>query len=110
MELKAKILGSLFGAALGDTMGAPTELRTKEMIKQKFGGEVRNILQPPDDTFARGSDAGMVTDDFSLIYYTVRAILDNGGVINETSANQALLSWAGDERYYNKYDIGRAHV
>ncbi len=103
MELKAKILGSLFGAALGDTMGAPTELRTKEMIKQKFGGEVRNILQPPDDTFARGSDAGMVTDDFSLIYYTVRAILDNGGVINETSANQALLSWAGDERYYNKY-------
>ncbi len=103
MELKAKILGSLFGAALGDTMGAPTELRTKELIKQKFGGEVRNILTPPDDTFARGSDAGMVTDDFSLIYYTVRAILDNGGIIDESSANQAILNWAGDERYYNKY-------
>lgn len=103
MELKSKILGSLFGAALGDTMGAPTELRTKEMIRERFGGEVREILEPPNDTFARGSEAGTVTDDFSLIYYTVRAILDNGGVISEQSANQAILNWSEDEKYYNKY-------
>lgn len=103
MELRKKIQGSLFGAAVGDTMGAPTELRTKELIKKRFGGRVQEIIAPPDDTFARGSEAGMVTDDFSLIYYTVRAILDNGGVIDENSANQALLNWASDERYYNKY-------
>lgn len=103
MTLQEKILGSLFGAALGDTMGAPTELRTKEMIKEKFGGEVRDILTPPEDTFARGSKAGMVTDDFSLIYYTVQAILDNDGIIDETAANQAILKWSEDEKYYNKY-------
>lgn len=103
MTLKEKILGSLFGAALGDTMGAPTELRTKAMIKEKFGGEVREILTPPNDTFARNSAAGTVTDDFSLIYYTVRAILNHGGKIDEKSVNEALLSWAEDEKYYDKY-------
>lgn len=103
MSLRKKILGSLFGAALGDTMGAPTELRTKEMIKEKFGGQVRDILIPPDDTFARGSAAGTVTDDFSLIYYTVRAILNHGGKIDEQTANEAILKWSEDEKYYDKY-------
>jgi ADP-ribosylglycohydrolase len=101
--LKDRILGSLLGAAVGDAMGAATELRTKELIKERFGGEVRTIIAPPDDTFARGSKAGTVTDDFSLIYYTVRAILENKGRIDETSANQALLEWAADERFYDKY-------
>lgn len=103
MKQEEKILGSLLGAAIGDTMGAPTELRPKEMIREKFGGEVRTILAPPSDTFARGSAAGRVTDDFSLIYCTTRAILNNGGIIDETSAQNALLNWAEDDRFYNQY-------
>lgn len=103
MELKRKILGSLLGAAVGDAMGAATELRTKEMIKERFGGEVRDMIKPPDDTFARGSSAGMVTDDFSLLYYTVKAILMRGGTIDAAAAKQAILSWSEDEAFYNKY-------
>ena len=103
MELRDKILGSLFGAAVGDAMGAATELRTKEMIKERFGGLVRDIIAPPDDTFARGSEAGSVTDDFSLIYYTTRAILDHNGIVDEESANQALLNWSEDKKFYDKY-------
>lgn len=103
MELKDKVLGSLLGAAVGDAMGAATELRTKEMIKERFGGEVREILTPPDDTFARGAKAGSVTDDFSLIYYTVKAILNQHGVIDVNAANQALLNWSGDKAFYDRY-------
>lgn len=103
MERREKILGSLLGSAVGDAMGAATELRTKEMIRQRFGGEVRDILAPPDDTFARGSKAGSVTDDFSLIYYTVKAILDQGGIVNQKSAEQAILNWAEDKRYFDQY-------
>lgn len=103
MEMKEKILGSLLGAAIGDAMGAATELRTKEMIKERFGGTVSEIIPPPDDTFARGAKAGSVTDDFSLIYYTVKAILDNDGVIDKTAADQALLNWSEDEIFYKQY-------
>lgn len=103
MTNQDRVLGSLFGAALGDAMGAATELRTKEQIRQKFGGEVREILTPPDDTFARGSRAGCVTDDFSLVYYTGRAIVENGGVIDDAAARNAILSWAGDDAFFNQY-------
>ena len=50
-----KILGCLTGAAVGDAMGAATELRTKEMIKEKFGGKVTTILNPPDATMRKST-------------------------------------------------------
>lgn len=103
MDLFKKTLGCLLGAALGDTMGAATELRPKELIHQRFGGEVREVLPPPDDTFARGSKAGRVTDDFSLIYCTTCAILENNGIIDDNAAKNALLKWAADESFYNQY-------
>lgn len=98
-----KILGSLVGAAVGDAMGAATELRTKEMIRERFGGRVTTILTPPEDTFARGSKAGSVTDDFSLLYYTAKAVLDHQGVISRESSEQAILDWSEDKRYYDQY-------
>lgn len=103
MKQEEKVLGCLLGAAIGDAMGAPTELRPKALIREKFGGEVRDILAPPDDTFARGSAAGRVTDDFSLVYATTQAILENNGVIDDNAAKNALLKWAEDENLYNQY-------
>ena len=101
--MEERILGSLLASAVGDAMGAATELRTKELIRQRFGGPVQDIISPPDDTFARGAAAGSVTDDFSLIYHTAMAIADNGGVIDDAVAQKALLSWSEDHQFYDKY-------
>ena len=57
-----KIYGSLLAAALGDAMGAATETRSIEQIKEKFGGLVTEILPIPEDVFARGMPLGSVTD------------------------------------------------
>lgn len=103
MQYQDKILGSLLGAAIGDTMGAVTELRPKALIRERFGGEVRTILTPPDDTFARGSCAGRITDDFSLLYYTTQEIINSGGRIDDEVAVRALLSWAADDEFFRKY-------
>jgi len=94
MEIYDKILGGLLGGAVGDAMGAPTETRSTEQIKEKFGGYVRTFITPPDDVFARGFDAGSVTDDFSLAYCTAEAIIENNGIIDETCAKNALLNWS----------------
>ena len=51
-----KILGSIMGAAVGDAMGAATETRSAERIKEDFGGYVDKIITPPSDCFARGYD------------------------------------------------------
>ena len=99
MSIYNKILGCLLGGAVGDAMGTPTETRSTSQIIEKYGGLVKDFIAPPDDVFARGFAAGSVSDDFSLAYCTVRAILDNKGVINDEVAKNALLGWSKTKYY-----------
>ena len=78
-----KILGGFLGAAVGEAMGASTEMRTTEQIIEYFGGYVRTFEDPPKDTFARNNMPGQVTDDFSLAYYMAHAIIKHHGSIND---------------------------
>lgn len=94
MDTHDKILGSIVGAAVGDAMGAATETRSAERIKEDFGDYVDKIITPPNDCFARGYDAGTVTDDFSLAYYTAEAVTEAKGDVTDEVAKKALLTWA----------------
>ncbi|MDO5439123.1 MAG: ADP-ribosylglycohydrolase family protein [Erysipelotrichaceae bacterium] len=94
-----KIYGSLLAAALGDAMGAATETRSIEQIKEKFGGLVTEILPIPEDVFARGMPLGSVTDDFSLAYETAKAIVDHKGDVDRFCAEDALLNWSKTKYY-----------
>lgn len=97
-----KVLGGLLGAAAGDAMGAATETRTRKQIEERFGGYVTQFLTPPEDTFARGSRAGQVTDDFSVAYITLKEILKENKLDEET-ARQALLKWAEIPEYFDRF-------
>jgi len=98
-----KILGCLVGAAAGDAMGAPTEMRTRKQISEKFNGYVTQFLVPPMDTFARGNKAGQVTDDFSLAYVTCCEIIKNNGEINNKVAIDSLINWSSDDNYFSRF-------
>ena len=91
--LKKKVLGSLVGAAAGDSMGAATELRAIEQIKADFGGWVTTFIAPPKDTFGRCNDAGMCTDDFIQGRFILEAVLDHDGEISDDSLKQAFKRW-----------------
>lgn len=97
-----KILGSLLGAAAGDAMGAATETRTRKQIEERFGGYVTEFLTPPEDTFARGSRAGQVTDDFSVAYMTLREVLKENQ-LNEDIAKRALIKWSEIPEYFDRF-------
>jgi len=94
-----QIFGSIYGAAVGDAMGAATETRSAEMIREYFGGWVDTLLTPPDDCFAYGCPAGSVTDDFSLAYYTALEIIASGGKVDDSAAKRAVLAWAEHPEY-----------
>ncbi len=98
MGIYNKILGGLLAAAVGDAMGAATETRNTQQIKEKFNGLVTDLVEIPDDVFAHGFPKGSVTDDFSLAYYTAVAIINNKGV-NDTTARQALINWSKSPYY-----------
>lgn len=94
-----KILGGFLGAAAGDAMGAATETRSIDDIKEKFGGYVKTFLAPPDDVFARGNPAGFATDDFSLIKHLAEALIRSDGAVTDDVANEAVLTWYDEGTY-----------
>lgn len=99
MDKTRKILGGLLGGALGDAMGAATETRSTKQIIDRFGSLVKDIIDIPDDVFARGFKRGSVTDDFSLAYVTAQTIIENKGIINDEVAKMSLLNWSKTPYY-----------
>ena len=100
-----KILGGFLGAALGDAMGAVTEIRANSMIQKDFGGWVTDLMEAPTDGLVYneglsygGFQVGQVTDDFSASYYAAVAFAEQGKVTAEAAA-KALLAWSEDVRY-----------
>ena len=71
----------------------------RDRIKETFGGRVTEILTPPMDCYAAGSKAGEVTDDFSMAYMTLKAIINHGGEINQNVVEEALLDWSSYPQY-----------
>ena len=99
--LNSKVLGSLVGAAAGDAMGAATELRAIEQIKADFNGWVTTFIAPPQDTFGRCNEAGMVTDDFTQGRYILEASLDQNGEVNSEVLKKAFKRWMDYPFYPN---------
>jgi len=95
-----KILGAFLGAAVGDAMGAPTEMRTTKQIIEYFGGPVREFKEPPSDTFARGRKPGQVTDDFSLAYFLAKSIVKHNGKLDADVVKEALINWSNTDEYF----------
>lgn len=100
---KEKMLGALYGAAIGDALGAPTELRNTNQILETFGRYVKEYTLAPNDTFARDYPAGTITDDFSMSYYLMQAIIDHQGDFTEEIAQQAIINWGTDDYYFDKF-------
>ncbi len=100
-KLNSKVLGSLVGAAAGDALGAATELRTIEQIKTDFNGWVTTFIAPPQDTFGRCNEAGMVTDDFTQGRYILEAALDKSGEVSDEVLRKAFKRWMDYPFYPN---------
>lgn len=100
MDTYQRILGSILGAAVGDAMGAATETKNTDMILQQYGDYVRELMPGQDGTFAAGCPRGLVTDDFSLAYYTALELVKCRGEVTDKAAEHALLQWAEHPEYY----------
>ena len=96
--LRDGILGALVTAGLGDALGAATEQWATAEIYAAYGGPLREILDPPPDTFsgAAGNTKGQITDDASQMYYLAEDIIAADGLLNEDVWRGCLLRWAAE--------------
>lgn len=68
--MRNKILGALYGFAIGDSMGATTEFMTSEQIKMKYG-HVNNLIGGG----WLNTKPGEVTDDTQMMICIIDAIM-----------------------------------
>lgn len=102
-NLHDRILGGLVGAGAGDAMGAATEARTTEQIKDYFGHLVTDFETPPVDTFAAGNKPGQFTDDFSSAFFLAKSIVDNQGVVHQKAVQEALIRWSEHAVFFDRF-------
>lgn len=77
-SLKDKVLGSLFGFAIGDAMGAATEFMSASQIKLKYG-QVTEILGGG----WLNLKAGSVTDDTQMTLCVAEAMMEHWPHVDE---------------------------
>ncbi len=100
-RLEDRIAASLANAMMGDALGAPTEQRSIEEIRDLFGGRVDQFYRPPADAlFSKGREAGQFTDDSSQMLLLAQKLIDRDGEITARDVGDMLIEWSGMPQYY----------
>lgn len=90
-DLKSKILGGLYGQALGDAWGMPAHF-DPDMTWEQFGWITDFLPGPPDHHVHAGLPAGRITDDSEQAFSLAQAYIAAGGVTLEASV-KAIIEW-----------------
>lgn len=100
--LKEKILGGLYGQALGDALGMPAYF-DMDQTEAVFGW-IEELLPAPDDHEVHtGLPAGRITDDSEQAFSLAIEYIKDGGVTLDATV-RAIVTWydrvGGDESKY----------
>ena len=97
-QLHERVSGGILAAALGDAMGAATEQYQIDEIIAKHGGLLKELIDPPADTFSTGQKAGWITDDVSQMLALSEAIIHDGGALTRETWAKRLVRWSVESR------------
>ncbi len=91
-SLKNKILGGLYGQALGDAWGMPAYFDLDDTWKA-YGGWITELKPgPPDHPVHFGLPAGRITDDSEQAFSLARSFIAHGGVSLDAAVD-AIITW-----------------
>lgn len=92
-----KILGTLYGQAIGDAMGMPTELWTQQQIKTTFPTGISDFVAgPPNNDIAKYFQRGQYTDDTNQALVILESLIQTHWQPETDNLVQHLLAWAKD--------------
>lgn len=101
-----RILGALYGQALGDAMGMPSELWPRSRVKAHFGWIDRFLPGPAENNAACYFARAEFTDDTSMALSLADAIIECDGEINADAVGKHILLWAEEFDAFNKNVLG----
>jgi ADP-ribosylglycohydrolase len=104
--LEDRALGALYGLAIGDALGMPTQSRPRGWIVERFGQLLEGFCDgPPDQPLAPGRPAGAVTDDTEQAVLLAQLLIDGGGVVDPAELARQLVAWEDSMRRRGSLDL-----
>ncbi|WP_326807378.1 ADP-ribosylglycohydrolase family protein [Streptomyces sp. NBC_01775] len=100
-----RALGALYGLALGDALGMPTQIMSRAAITARFGQVTGFETGPPDNPVAAGLPAGSVTDDTDQALIVGQLLTESGGRIDPERFAKALLEWEAGMKAKGSLDL-----
>ena len=103
---ESRALGALYGLAVGDALGMPTQSLPRARIVAAYGGLVGTFEPaPPDHPLAAGLPAGSVTDDTEQALLLARLLIEGGGRVDPAELARRLLAWERSMRERGSLDL-----
>jgi ADP-ribosylglycohydrolase len=98
--------GALYGLAIGDALGMPTQLLSRPQIVDRWGPLLTGFEAAPDDhPIAAGMPPGAVTDDTEQAVLLGRLLLAGRGLPDPGELATALLDWERDMAARGSLDL-----
>ncbi len=96
--------GALYGLAIGDALGMPTQLLSRPQIVERWGPLLTGFEPaPPGHPIAAGLPAGAVTDDTEQAVLLARLLL--AGPVEPRELAAALVAWERDMAARGSLDL-----
>ena len=104
--MRNKIAGAIYGMALGDSMGMPSELWGREKVRKYFG-KIESLLDgPKENSVACNYKRGQFTDDTGQALVLVDSLNSTNFKPNSKDIAERLLKWAEKENAFENNILG----
>ena len=102
---RSRAAGALYGLALGDALGMPTQSLSRQRIREVYGELTWFEAALPDHPLAAGMAAGSVTDDTEQALVLADVLVDGSGSVDAADLARRLLDWQQDMRARGSLDL-----
>lgn len=104
--MKDKILGVLYGMAIGDAMGMPPELWSRKRIIQKYGTIVDFLEGDPENEISYQYKRGNFTDDTAQAITILDSLMETNFEVDSSNVARHILEWAKKENAFENNILG----
>ena len=106
MKTAERAWGALYGLAIGDALGMPTQMLSRPAIRDRWGDLLTGFEPaPPGHPIAAGRPAGAVTDDTEQAVLLARLLVRGQGTIDPNELATALVTWERDMAERGSLDL-----
>jgi ADP-ribosylglycohydrolase len=98
--------GALYGLAIGDALGMPTQMLSRREIRDRWGEMLPGFEPaPPGHPIAAGMPAGAVTDDTEQAVLLGRLLVQGNGAVDPRELAEVLINWERDMAARGSLDL-----